>query len=67
MYLLFVCDGSMWEPVLNTQYSIVYVFLSVFVLISCIFASWYEIRENVIDSQWAKCFSCLYSCVTCYL
>ena len=29
----FVYDGSMWEPVLITQYSIVYVFLSVFVLI----------------------------------
>ena len=34
--LLVVYDGSMWEPILSTQYSIVYVFLSVFVLISCI-------------------------------
>ena len=34
--LLVVYDGSMWEPILITLYLIVYVFLSVFVLISCI-------------------------------
>ena len=64
MYLLVVCDGSMWEPVLNTQLS---MYFSMYLYLSHIFCELEEIRENVIDSQWAKRFSCLYSCVTCYL
>ena len=45
-YYLFVCDGSMWEPVLNTQLYM-YAFFTV-LLEFAIFCELVENREIVI-------------------